>query len=69
MALKIDTDSLKKATNLVIEAQLTQQLGLQIFNNLGSNDSEYKELCIALEQSVEKIIVDAEKLKSSIPVI
>ena len=40
MALKIDTDSLKKANNLVIEAQLTQQLGLQIFNNLGSNDSE-----------------------------
>ena len=49
MALKINTDCLKSSANLVIESQLAQQLGAQIFNNLGADTAEYRELCIELE--------------------
>lgn len=67
MALKINTDCLKSSANLVIESQLAQQLGVQIFNNLGTETAEYRELCIELEESCKKIIADAERLKSNIP--
>ncbi len=67
MALKIDTDSLKKVSNVVIECRLMEQLGIQIFNNLGTVSEEYTELCLALGNACEQMMEEVGKLRLKIP--
>jgi hypothetical protein len=69
MALKINTDSLKTIQSLVIECQFIQQLGLEVFNNIGTVSPEYAEICDALRGSCGKLATDIEKLKSEVPVV
>lgn len=68
MALTINTNYLKNLSNVTIECQLAQQIGLQVFNNLGTNTPEYAELCAALKESCEKIATDIKLLEAAIPV-
>lgn len=69
MALKINTDSLKTIQSLVIECQFIQQLGLEVFNNIGTVSPEYGEICDALRDSCDKLAHDIETLKLKIPVV
>ena len=67
MALTIHTDSLKTLSNLLIECQLAQKLGLEVFNNMGTESDQYTELCSSLLESCNKIAEDLTKLKAAIP--
>lgn len=69
MALKINTDSLKTIQSLVIECQFIQQLGLEVFNNIGTLSPEYAEICEALRGSCDKLAHDIEELRTKVPVV
>jgi hypothetical protein len=69
MALMINTESLKKISNMIIECKLVEQLGVQVFNNLGTTTPEYMELCNALKNSLEKVNIEIELLKLDVPTI
>lgn len=69
MALKIQTDGAKYASNIAIEADLALQAAMVIFKNMGMNTPEYAELCKGLKDSCEKISNDIEQLKAIIPTI
>lgn len=67
MTLPVNTDAIKSLSNIMIEAHHAQQVGIQVFNNIGATSPEYKELCSILSQSCKKIIEDVETVKSTIP--
>lgn len=69
MALMINTESLKKISNMIIECKLVEQLGVQVFNNLGTTTPEYMELCNVLKDSLEKVSIEIELLKLDVPTI
>lgn len=69
MALKFNTDSLKRLSNIAIECKGAQEIGFIVFNNLGISSPEYIELCLELDNACKKIIEETEKLKAAIPTI
>lgn len=67
MALKINSESLKNVSNLVIDCRLAQEIGVYVFNNMGTVSEEFTELCNELHKACDKIIAEAQTIKSSIP--
>lgn len=59
-------DGLKSISTLAIEAQNTQRLGAQLFNNFTSEEPEFIKMRQQILGSCENMIRDIEAIKNSI---
>jgi len=55
-------DALKKLSDMMIDAQYAQQVGIQVFNGQPSPD-----ICAALKQTADDIVAEVQAWKALIP--